>query len=101
MHVENFLSQIATFPQFYVYLNVIQAKQMISLLLLNNFFSVISYQQVQKKKKVTNYCIRFGHSLWSANQLQRKRLSTFLKYSFKCNFKYSFTFLKYCLENWN
>ncbi|KOX79319.1 hypothetical protein WN51_09121 [Melipona quadrifasciata] len=31
--------------------------------------NMISYQRVQKKKKATNYCIRFGHSLWSANQL--------------------------------
>ena len=42
---------------------------MISLLFLNNFYPVISHRRVQKKKKSTNYCIRFGHSLWSANQL--------------------------------
>ena len=46
-----------------------QNKIMISLLLLNNFYRAISYRRVQKKKKATNYCIRFGHSLWSANQL--------------------------------
>ena len=67
-HVENFLPQIATFPQFYVYLNVTQAKRMISLL-LNNFYPVISYRRARKKKKATNYCIRSGRSLWSANQL--------------------------------
>ncbi|KOX80644.1 Mannosyl-oligosaccharide 1,2-alpha-mannosidase IB [Melipona quadrifasciata] len=31
--------------------------------------AMISYRRVQKKKKATNYCIEFGHSLWSANQL--------------------------------
>ena len=43
---------------------------MISLLLLNNFYTVMSYRRVQKKKKATNYCIRFGHSLWSAKPAQ-------------------------------
>ena len=42
---------------------------MISVLLLNHFYPMISYRRVQKKKKATNYCIRFGRSLWSANQL--------------------------------
>ena len=42
---------------------------MISLLFLNNFYGVTLYRRVQKKKKARNYCIRFGHSLWSANQL--------------------------------
>ncbi|CAD1476849.1 unnamed protein product [Heterotrigona itama] len=30
----------------------------------NNF-----YHTDEVKRKATNYCIRFGHSLWSANQL--------------------------------
>ena len=59
----------ATFSQFQVYWNVTQAKQMTSLLLLNNFYRVTSYRRVEKKRKATNHCIRFGHSLWSANQL--------------------------------
>ena len=42
---------------------------MISSLPLNDFYPVISYRSVQKEKKATNYCTRFGHSLWSANQL--------------------------------
>ena len=29
---------------------------------------MILYRWIQKE--ITNYCIRFGHSLWSANQLQ-------------------------------
>ncbi|KOX69016.1 Neuropeptide FF receptor 1 [Melipona quadrifasciata] len=37
--------------------------------LMSNIFVLISYRRVQKKKKATNYCIRFGHSLRSANQL--------------------------------
>ena len=40
--------QIATFSQFQVYLNATQAKEMISLLLLNNFYPVIAYRRVQK-----------------------------------------------------
>ena len=39
---------------------------MTSLLLLNNFYPVISYRRVRKEEKATNYCARFGHSLWSA-----------------------------------
>ena len=31
---------------------------MISLLLVNNFYIVISYQRVEKEKKATNYCTR-------------------------------------------
>ncbi|KOX77708.1 hypothetical protein WN51_09373 [Melipona quadrifasciata] len=54
------------------------AKQMIRLLLLNNFYPVISYRRVQKKKKATNYCIRFGHSLWSANRLPAQRVNGLL-----------------------
>ena len=37
-----------------------------SLLLLNNFNPVMSHRRAQKEKTTTNYCIRFGHSLWSA-----------------------------------
>ena len=48
--VENFFSpKIATFSQFQVRLNVAQAKQMISSLLLSNFYPVISYRRVQKE----------------------------------------------------
>ncbi|CAD1476133.1 unnamed protein product, partial [Heterotrigona itama] len=45
------------------------AKQIINLLLLSNNFCPKSYHTYEFKKKVTNYRIRFGHSLWSANQL--------------------------------
>ncbi|CAD1474211.1 unnamed protein product, partial [Heterotrigona itama] len=34
-------------------------------LLSNNFYPAISSTD-EFKKKTTNYCIRFGHSLWSA-----------------------------------
>ena len=71
-----FCPKIATFSQFQIYSNVIQAKQMTSLLPVNNFYPVISYRRVQKKKKATNYCIRFGHSLWSAISSQRKGLTS-------------------------
>ncbi|KOX77661.1 hypothetical protein WN51_09326 [Melipona quadrifasciata] len=51
----------------------LNTKQAIDLLFLNNFYPVISYRRVQREKKATNYCIRFGHSLWSANQLPAQR----------------------------
>ena len=41
-------------------------------MLLNNFYPLISYRRVRKKKKATNYCIRLGHSLRSAISCQRK-----------------------------
>ncbi|CAD1469708.1 unnamed protein product, partial [Heterotrigona itama] len=64
LNVENFLSQNYNISSV---LNMTQTKQIIDLLLLsNNFYPMISYRF--KKKKV-NYCTRFGHSLWSANQL--------------------------------
>ncbi|KOX74101.1 hypothetical protein WN51_14181 [Melipona quadrifasciata] len=40
-----------------------------NLILMWHQSHMISYRRVQKKKKTTNYRIRFGHSLWSANQL--------------------------------
>ena len=46
-----------------------QAKQIINLLLPNNFYSVISYRRVQKESDVITVQYEFGHSLWSANHL--------------------------------
>ncbi|CAD1473148.1 unnamed protein product, partial [Heterotrigona itama] len=39
----------------------------------NNFYHTDEF-----KKKATNYCIQFGHSLWSVNQLsvQKPRLNS-------------------------
>ncbi|CAD1475057.1 unnamed protein product, partial [Heterotrigona itama] len=31
--------------------------------------SIQRYHTDEFKKNATNYCVRFGHSLWSANQL--------------------------------
>ena len=42
---------------------------MISSLLLNRFYPVMSYRRVRKERRATNYRVRFGHSLWSANRL--------------------------------
>ena len=71
-----FCLKIAIFSKFQVYLSTTQAKQIINLLLLNNFYPVISYQRLQKEKKATKYCTRFGHSLWSANQLPAQGVET-------------------------
>ena len=50
---------------------------MTSLILLDRFYPAVSYRPVQKKKKATNYRVRFGHSLWSANHfLLEKRISS-------------------------
>ena len=45
---------------------------MISILLLNNFYPVFNnfYHTDELKKKATIYCVRFGHSLWSAVSCQ-------------------------------
>ena len=43
---------------------------MINLLLLDHFYPVMSY-----KKKATNYCVRFGRSLWSAREPKLKSFS--------------------------
>ena len=52
---------------------------MINLLLLNHFYTD------ELKKKVTNCCIRFGHSLWSAINCQRKGLiSCYARREFFC-----------------
>ena len=64
-----FCPKIAVFSQFQVYLKITQAKRVTDLLRLNNFYPVMSYRRVRMKKKATNCCVRFGHSLWSANQL--------------------------------
>ena len=58
-----FVPKIVTFPQFQVYLGKTkQAKQMISLLLLD----MMSYRRVQRERRII--VIR-SHSLWSAIQL--------------------------------
>ena len=43
--------KIAIFSQFQVYLSMIQAKQTINLLHLNNFYPVMSYERVQRGKR--------------------------------------------------
>ena len=35
----------------------------------------MSHRRVQKEKKATNYYVRFGHSLWSANQLPAQEVN--------------------------
>ena len=53
---------------------------MLSSLFLSNFHPVVPTQrrrkEVQKKKKATSYCIRFGHSLQSANQLLAQEVNS-------------------------
>ncbi|CAD1471375.1 unnamed protein product, partial [Heterotrigona itama] len=51
------------------YLSITQAKQVINLLFLSNNFYPYRYHTNEFKKKATSYSMRFGHSLWSANQL--------------------------------
>ena len=46
-----------------------QAEQVISLFFFNNFHRVTSYRRVRKEMEATNYCVRFGHSLWSAQRV--------------------------------
>ena len=51
-----FCSKIAIFSQFQVYLSITQAKQIINLLLLNNFYPVI-YRRVQKESDELLYTV--------------------------------------------
>ena len=60
---EFFRPKIAIFSQFSVYLSITQAKQIINLLLLSNFYPV-TYRQIQETRQIVD--VRFGHSLWSA-----------------------------------
>ncbi|CAD1469003.1 unnamed protein product, partial [Heterotrigona itama] len=53
-------------------------KTIIINLLLHNSYPVI-YHTDEFKKKATNYCMRFGHSLWSANQLPAQEVNLCLK----------------------
>ena len=48
---EFFLPKLLTFPRSQVYLNAIHAKQMISLLLLNNLYTAISYRRRSKEEE--------------------------------------------------
>ena len=68
-----FSPRIAIFSQFQVYSNAIEkAKQII------NLFQW--YHTDELKKKATNYCVRFGHSLWSVNQLPAQEVNWALLY---------------------
>ena len=42
----------------------------------------IQWYTDESKKKATDYCIWFGHSLWSANQLLAQEVNTWNEYSF-------------------
>ena len=70
-----FCPKIAIFPQFQVYSNITQkAKQIINLLLLNNFYLVISYRRVEKESDellYTRLVTRYGPRTNS----QRRRLT--------------------------
>ena len=71
--------KVAIFSQFWVYLNITQAKQMINLLLLSNFCPVMSFWQIQKDI-LTNYClytvcIRLVTRYGPRTNCQRKRLT--------------------------
>ncbi|CAD1476379.1 unnamed protein product, partial [Heterotrigona itama] len=56
------------------------AKQIINLLLVsNNFYSVVLYRRYYLKRKRQNYCIQFGHSLWSANELPAQEVNEISK----------------------
>ena len=63
----SFYSNIVIFCNIFSVLSKTEwAKRIINLLLLDNFYPVMSYRRVQGKKKATDYCTRFGRSLWSA-----------------------------------
>ena len=55
-HRDYFPKQITIVPQFQVYSSMTQAKQIINLLLLNHFYSVI-YRRVQKESDELLYTV--------------------------------------------
>ena len=65
----NFLSQNCNIPSVLsIFRSITRAKQIINLLLVNNFYRVISYRRVQSESDE----LLFGHSLWSAINCQGK-----------------------------
>ena len=53
----NFCPKIAIFSQFKEYLSITRTKQIINLLLLNNFYPVISYRRVPKESDELLYTV--------------------------------------------
>ena len=60
-----------------------QAKQIINLLLLNNFYTD------EFKKKATNHCARFGRSLWSAISCRGRCVIAVTLFALFCALYYS------------
>ena len=74
---EFFVPKIAIFSQFQVYLSIIQAEQTINLLLLHNFYPVISYRRIQKDSDELLYRVlvtRYGPQ--SVAQVVRETLTS-------------------------
>ena len=65
----NFLSQIAKKKKFFFSVSCTFACNPDKNKWHVDYFLIVSIQWVQRKKIATNYRRRFGHSLWSANQL--------------------------------
>ena len=53
----------------------------------------------KKKRKATNYCVRFGHSLWSAIGCQRKWLNLYLSLSLSVSFAFHRFISRESVEN--
>ena len=51
---------------------------MINLLLLNNFYPIISHRRVQKEKKATNHCIRLGSLVMVRSRLPAQLVNLFV-----------------------
>ena len=72
--VDNILSQIATNSlKFQVYLNVTQAKRMISLLLLSNFCPAMSYRRARKIIRGDELLCTLVRSLVTVRETSRQR----------------------------
>ena len=73
-----FCPKIAIFPQFQVYSSITQAKQIINLLLLNNFYPVISTSSKRKQRIIIHGLVtRYGPQsaqLVNSNLLGKKSL---------------------------
>ena len=71
--VPSFIPKLQYFLSF---LNTTQAKRIINLLLLGNFYPVTSLSTRSARKRRIICSVRLGRSLWSANQLPAQGVNT-------------------------
>ena len=92
---EYLVPKIAIFSQFKVYLSITQAKQIINLLLLNNFYPVISYRRVPKEKESDELLYTVWSLVMVRNQLPAQVVSIKLSANFVADLKKILSYIYY------